>query len=57
MKLHDGLSVRVGIDKKWKLFHYSAYFCYYDLTTIFDIIHKPHCTISTNFYFYLQYFQ
>ena len=28
-----------------------------DLTTHFDISHKPHCTISTNFYIYLQYFQ
>ena len=23
----------------------------------FGIIHEPHCTISTNFYLYLQYFQ
>ena len=24
---------------------------------LFDIIHKFYCTISTNFYLYLQYFQ
>ena len=24
---------------------------------LFDIIHKSHCTISANFYLYLQYFQ
>ena len=28
-----------------------------DLTTFFDTIHGFYCTISTNFYFYLQYFQ
>ena len=26
-------------------------------TALFDTIHELHCTISTNFYFYLQYFQ
>ena len=24
---------------------------------LFGIIHKSHCTVSTNFYLYLQYFQ
>ena len=24
---------------------------------LFDIIHKSYCTISVNFYLYLQYFQ
>ena len=28
-----------------------------DLTALFDTIHRSHCTISANFYFYLQYFQ
>ena len=28
-----------------------------DPTTLFDTIHRPHCTISVNFYLYLQYFQ
>ena len=27
------------------------------LTALFNTIHRLHCTISTNFYFYLQYFQ
>ena len=27
------------------------------LTTLFDTIHEFHCTISTSFYIYLQYFQ
>ena len=27
------------------------------LTALFGIIHGSHCTISANFYFYLQYFQ
>ena len=26
-------------------------------TALFDIIHELHCTMSTNFYLYLQYFQ
>ena len=26
-------------------------------TTLFGTIHRSHCTILTNFYFYLQYFQ
>ena len=26
-------------------------------TTLFDTVHGSHCTISTNFYLYLQYFQ
>ena len=26
------------------------------LTTLFNIIHRYHCIISTNFYLYLQYF-
>ena len=26
------------------------------LTALFYIIHKSHCTISANFYFYIQYF-
>ena len=26
-------------------------------TTLFDTIHDSHCTILTNIYFYLQYFQ
>ena len=26
-------------------------------TALFSIIHGPYCTISTNFYLYLQYFQ
>ena len=28
-----------------------------DSTALFDTIHESHYTISTNFYFYLQYFQ
>ena len=28
-----------------------------NLIAFFGIIHEPHYTISTNFYFYLQYFQ
>ena len=28
-----------------------------DPTALFGIIHGSHCTISTNIYFYLQYFQ
>ena len=27
------------------------------LTALFDTIHRLHCTILTNFYLYLQYFQ
>jgi len=27
------------------------------LTALFDTIHELHCTISINFYFYLQYFK
>ena len=27
------------------------------LITLFDTIYKFHCTISVNFYLYLQYFQ
>ena len=27
------------------------------LTALFDTIHGPHCTISANFYIYLQYFR
>ena len=29
----------------------------YETTVLFSIIHGSHCTISTNFYLYLQYFQ
>ena len=39
------------------LFYYSAYFLYIDPTAFFGTIHRSTCTISTNFYFYLQYFQ
>ena len=28
-----------------------------DPTTLFGTIHRPHCTVSVNFYLYLQYFQ
>jgi len=28
-----------------------------DLTALFDTIHRPYYTISTNFYLYVQYFQ
>ena len=28
-----------------------------DLTALFGIMRGPHCTISTNFYLYLQYFR
>ena len=28
-----------------------------DFTVLFSIIHEFHCTISVNFYLYLQYFQ
>ena len=28
-----------------------------DPTTLFGTIHKSHCTISANFYLYLQHFQ
>ena len=28
-----------------------------DPTALFGTIHRLHCTISVNFYFYLQYFQ
>ena len=27
------------------------------VSVIFEIIHESYCTISTDFYFYLQYFQ
>ena len=28
-----------------------------DLTALFSTIYESYCTISTNFYFYLQYFK
>ena len=29
MHVPNTLSVRLGVDEKLKLFHYSTYFCYY----------------------------
>ena len=45
-------SVCLGIDLKLKLFYYSAYFYYYLWVSLYFL--ESHCTISTNFYFYLQ---
>ena len=41
------------------LFYCSAYFLllFMDPNVLFVTIHKSHCTISANFYLYLQYFQ
>ena len=49
----------LDLDENYKLFYYSIYFYYYSwvLLHFFSAIHRLHCTISTNFYLYLQYFQ
>ena len=41
------------------LFYYSVYFflLFMGPITFFGTIYRFHCTISTNFYLYLQYFQ
>ena len=52
------LNVHLDRAENLKLFYYLAYFCYYSRSTVlFGTIHGLHCTISTYFYFYLQYFQ
>ena len=51
-------SVRLDCDEKLKLFYYFAYFAtIHGHTALFSTIYVSHYTISTNFYFYLQYFQ
>ena len=53
-----GLDVCLAKIKKTNLFYYLDYFAtIYDSTALFGTIYGSHCTISANFYFYLQYFQ
>ena len=53
------LNMRLDKNEKLKLFYYLIFFflLFMYLIVFFDTIHRSHCTISTNFYFYLQYFQ
>ena len=52
------LSVCLGSNENYKLFHYSAYFCYYSWVSLhFLVLFMFPLTISTNFYLYLQYFR
>ena len=57
--IQTGLKCAFGLELKRKIISLFSLFLllFMGLTTLFDTIHGVHCTISTNFYFYLQYFQ
>ena len=49
-------SMRLAWMKFVNLFYHSTYFCYYSWVSFFGIINEFYCTISANFFIYLQYF-
>ena len=46
-----------GLEWKIKIILFSLFLLLFiGFITLFDINHRPHCTISINFYLYLSYF-